>query len=195
MQADNLPDWCQPPPEIHEAMSDIFQIENMRAFQLFRSLKMTAHFLEVLRGEHRKEGNLSAARMRILVRLTIEDRLGRDDGLQPSELSEHLGVSRNTVSALLNGLEEQGLIERHLHPTDRRQLLIRITPEGRIVVHHHAPEFGAYLRDLFSGLSEEEQTELLSLHHKLFLSFLQRAVETGINLPGMPVEVKQEEVD
>jgi DNA-binding MarR family transcriptional regulator len=190
---DEMPDWCHPPPDIHEAMSDIFQMGDMRVFYLFRALKHTSHLMDALRGEHRKEGMLSAARMRVLVRLTIDDRLGKEEGLQPSELSDHLGISRNTVSALLNGLEEQGLIERHLHPTDRRQLLIRITPEGKTVVHQHAPEFGAYLRDLFSSLSEEEQVELLNLLDKLFVSFLHRAVEMGMNLPGMTV--KQEEPD
>ncbi len=136
---------CQPPAQIREVMREILQLEDMRAFNLFRGLKGIVRFLDILRGEHRKDGSLSGARMRILVHLTVNDRLGRCEGVQPSELADFLGVSRNTISTLLNGLEEQGLIERHLHPTDRRQLLVCITPDGRLAVHKHAPEFGRFL--------------------------------------------------
>jgi DNA-binding MarR family transcriptional regulator len=126
-------------------MSEVFNVQDTEVLDLFHHLKAVSHLLSYLIGEYRKDGKLSQARMRLLIRLVIDNKLGIDAGLQPSALSESLGVSRNTVSALLNGLQEQGLIERHLHPTDRRQFLIRITPAGCDLVYTRAPQFAAFI--------------------------------------------------
>jgi DNA-binding MarR family transcriptional regulator len=115
--------------------------------------------------------------------------MGNDQGLLPSELSRFLGVSRNTVSALLNGLEEQGLIERHLHPTDRRQFLIRITPGGHDLVCARAPEFGAFVASMFEVLSLEERATLLALLDKLYESLRDQAAAMGLFVPGTEPEV------
>jgi len=173
-------------------MSEVFGIQDMEVLDLFHHLKAVSHLLSQLIGEYRKDGKLSQARMRLLIRLVIDNKLGIDTGLQPSELSKDLGVSRNTVSALLNGLEEQGLIERHLHPTDRRQLLIRITPAGCDLVHTHAPQFAAFVAGLFDHLLPDERKMLFSLLDKLYSRMLERAVETGINVPGIDPETFSE---
>jgi len=164
-------------------MAAILNTEDMRVLELFHRLKVVSHLLNHLVGEHRKDIRLSHARMRLLIRLAVSDRLGNDQGLPPSELSRFLGVSRNTVSALLNGLEEQRLIERHLHPTDRRQFLIRITPAGHDLVCARAPEFGAFVASLFEVLSPEERATLLALLDKLYESMLDRAAAMGLFVP------------
>ena len=117
------------PPEIEAVMNGILQSPDPAKIDLFRHFKVISHLLSLLSGQYHKE-TLSVARMQLLVRLLVERNLGNTEGISPSGLSKFLRVSRNTVSALLNGLEEQGLIERELHPTDRRQFLIRITAAG-----------------------------------------------------------------
>ena len=184
---------CSHLHEIHQITSDIFEIQDMSKVELFHLLKAVSHLLSHLIGEYRRDGKLSQARMRLLVQLVIEERMGNDEGLLPSELSQCLRVSRNTVSALLNGLEEQGLIERHLHPTNRRQLLIRVTPAGRELVHTCAPQVAAYIASLFEALSLEERQTLFLLLDKLYHSMLNRAAEQGINVPGMGPEISTEQ--
>jgi DNA-binding MarR family transcriptional regulator len=174
-------------------MSDIFGIQDMEALDLFHRLKAVGHLVSHLLGEYRQDGKLSQARMRLLIRLMIDNQMGIASGLQPSELSRYLGVSRNTVSALLNGLEEQGLIERHLHPTDRRQFLIRITPAGYDLVHTRAPQFAAFIASLFEDLSPDERKILLNLLDKLHNRLLNRAIESGINVPGIDPETLHEQ--
>jgi DNA-binding MarR family transcriptional regulator len=173
-------------------MSEVFGIQDIETLDLFHHLKAVSHLLSYLVGEYRKDGKLSQARMRLLVRLVIDNQLGIDTGLQPSELSQSLGVSRNTVSALLNGLEEQGLIERHSHPTDRRQLLIRITPAGCDLVHTRAPQFAAFIASLLDHLSPDERHTLFVLLDKLYSRMLERAIEAGINVPGIDPETFNE---
>jgi DNA-binding MarR family transcriptional regulator len=165
--------YCNPPPqEVQQAMAELFGSENTEQMELFRRLKAVAHVLNHLSGDHRKDGHLSSARIRLLIRLKIDP-----DGLEPSELSRFLGVSRNTVSALLNGLEEQGLIERRLHPSDRRRLLIQITPAGEEMVETRVPKFGGFVATLFDPLSANEQHLLRGLLDKLLDGLIAKHME------------------
>jgi DNA-binding MarR family transcriptional regulator len=168
-----------PPPEVQAVLAEFFQVEDMRDQELFRKMHQVTHILEHMK-DHQSEHRFSASRQSLLVRLAIAHRLGRTEGLQPSELSEHLGVSRNTVSALLKGLEEQGLIERRLHPIDRRQFLINITPAGEAMVREHAPKFAAFVSDILSVLSEEERRLLSGLLDKLLNGMIGKAEKMGM---------------
>lgn len=55
----------------------------------------------------------------------------RHRGVQatPGEISQHLGISSASTTKLLDRLEKGGHITRTPHPTDRRALLIAVTPE------------------------------------------------------------------
>lgn len=48
--------------------------------------------------------------------------------LSPSAAAEALGVSRSTVSHLVNRLESDGLVDRRVDPTDHRAAKIRLRP-------------------------------------------------------------------
>jgi DNA-binding MarR family transcriptional regulator len=48
------------------------------------------------------------------------------------ELAESVGVSRPTLTALVDGLEHAGLIERVPEPTDRRGTRLLLTEAGRL---------------------------------------------------------------
>jgi DNA-binding MarR family transcriptional regulator len=161
----------------------IFGTPDVRGMALFFRLKLVTHLIGSLLGAQRKEDALPHARIRILIWLMAEKQRGNEAGLLPSELSDHLGVSRNTVSTLLNGLEAQGLIARQLHPDDRRQWLIRLTPDGETLVRQRAPEFAAFVGSLFQGLSEQEQQTLLTLLDRLYQTLAQRVATSPAGTP------------
>jgi DNA-binding MarR family transcriptional regulator len=175
--------YSDPPRDVQHVLAELFGVEDMSTHKLFRQIKTISHLLRLLFGEFRKDDTPSHARMRLLIRLEIDARLGRDEGVLPSELSQWLGVSRNTVSALLNGLEEQGLIERHLHPDDRRRIQIRLTDEGHQLVKHRAPQMGAFTHNLFDALTPEERDTLSTLLEKLLAGMVARAAELNIDMP------------
>ncbi len=186
------PACTHPPPPLlpgEEAVAQaIFGTPDVRGMALFFRLKLVTHLIGYLLGTQRKEDALSHARMRILIWLMAEKQRGNEMGLLPSELSDHLGVSRNTVSTLLNGLETQGLIVRQLHPADRRQWLIRLTPDGEALVRQRAPEFATFVSALFQGLSEQEQQTLIALLDKLREDLAQRinALASSPQAPPSP---------
>ncbi|MER5674821.1 MarR family winged helix-turn-helix transcriptional regulator [Pseudonocardia alni] len=51
--------------------------------------------------------------------------------LSPSALVTRLGIASASVTALLDRLTAAGLIVRERHPTDRRSVLVVLTPRGR----------------------------------------------------------------
>lgn len=69
----------------------------------------------------------------------------RDHGpMSPSVLSERLIVTRATVTGVLDSLEQRGFVRRSANPSDRRGLVVEITPAGitvlaelRTLVHHN----------------------------------------------------------
>ncbi len=80
-----------------------------------------------------------------------------------SGLSDELGVTKRNVTALVDALEEEGLVVRRPHPTDRRATVIALTGRGSETMDRMYDEHRAAVAELFVGLSEEEQRELIRL--------------------------------
>lgn len=83
------------------------------------------------------------------------------DSAEPAQLAESLRVSRQTMTSLLDKLEQAGYLERAPHPTDRRRKSIRLRPRGVAAVRDFV---GAVLRReaaLFATRSEREVSATL----------------------------------
>jgi DNA-binding MarR family transcriptional regulator len=76
---------------------------------------------------HHAQHNLSRGRFVLLMQL-IET---SEEGLLPSEFAERSGVTRASVTSLLDGLERDGLVTRQPHAVDRRMIVVQITDKGR----------------------------------------------------------------
>ena len=93
--------------------------------------------------------------------------MGERSELNPSEISSRQGVSRNTMSAFIRSLEEEGMVERRLDPQDRRRFNISLTETGRDVVKQHMRTHLKSVDERFSALDDDEQLLLLTLLRKL----------------------------
>jgi MarR family transcriptional regulator for hemolysin len=69
------------------------------------------------------ESGISLPQYRLL--LTLADRQ-----MRAGELAERVGVSRPTLTSLIDGLERQGLLRRHPVPGDRRGIRLEPTEKG-----------------------------------------------------------------
>lgn len=85
---------------------------------------------------------------------------GPPEGLRPSELAARVLLTRSGVTRLADRLEERGLIERRVCPSDRRGQLLALTPAGRHRLRRAAP---GLLRGLGAALSPLSPTELSAL--------------------------------
>ncbi len=89
------------------------------------------------------------------------------DGLAPNVLAEKAGVTRATITGLLNGLERDQLIERHADPLDGRAMRIALTPEGKQLIGSVFAQHGRWIAGLFSHLSAQERIQLSELLAKV----------------------------
>lgn len=56
--------------------------------------------------------------------------LQRNPGAGLSAVADHLGLTPPSTSKLVDGLVARGLVERRPSPTDRRRVLLMVTPPG-----------------------------------------------------------------
>lgn len=82
-------------------------------------------------------------------------------------LASHEGVSRPTMSRLVNTLDARGWIEKHEDDGDRRTPRLSVTSAGRTVLVECCEERTYILMTLMDGLSDKDCTALNSCLRKL----------------------------
>lgn len=88
---------------------------------------------------------------------------GAGQPLSPTAIAERLIVTTASMTSLLDTLERRGLIERRPDPTDRRRLLIVITPDGKAIVDQFLPEVVALQTAALAALTEAQRQQLVEL--------------------------------
>lgn len=88
---------------------------------------------------------------------------GAGEPLPSSVIAERLLVTTASMTSLLDTLARRQLIERTPHPTDRRKILVRITPAARRTVAEMLPIVYATQKDVFSVLTDAERRTLVDL--------------------------------
>ena len=89
------------------------------------------------------------------------------EGLKMNELSRLLMVTGGNVTAIVDQLEKEGLVERLDHAGDRRAFRIRLTRSGEKSFGEMARAHEQWVVELLSGLTRRERDELLKLLAKL----------------------------
>jgi DNA-binding MarR family transcriptional regulator len=141
--------------------------------ELMRLVRIVGNQADAVINRQLAHSGLSGPRWTLLMRLMAEERRNDGRGASPTYLSRCQNVSKNTISALLRGLEEQGLVERVLDPDDRRVFRIHLTGAGRAVVQATAADSVGYYNRLVSGLTAAERAELIELLARLHGSMAQ----------------------
>jgi DNA-binding MarR family transcriptional regulator len=157
---------------IRALAADSFGVADTSGIELFSLIRAMAHLSEALECSRCEGETLSSTRWRLMMSLVAEEFRGNLDGITPTDLSRYQRVSKNTISSLLRGLEEQGLIRRNLDPDDYRIFRIQLTPTGRELIHATAPDRIRRLNEMAAVLSAEERDQLMALLEKLMHSLV-----------------------
>jgi DNA-binding MarR family transcriptional regulator len=88
--------------------------------------------------------------------------LARHDSMTPGELAEHEKVQPPSMTRVIAVLEERGLVKREPHATDRRQVVLTVTSEGRDVVQRVRRRREAWLAQRLQELTPGEREILLA---------------------------------
>ncbi|MDD5350621.1 MAG: MarR family transcriptional regulator [Chthoniobacteraceae bacterium] len=90
-----------------------------------------------------------------------------DEHQTPASLAEQAGVTRATMTGLLDTLEKDSLICREPNAHDRRITHIRLTEEGRVRIEAMIPDCFQCISRIISPLTKPERKELVRLLQKL----------------------------
>jgi DNA-binding MarR family transcriptional regulator len=86
--------------------------------------------------------------------------LERHSAMSPGELADHEKVQPPSMTRVIAVLEERGLVIRAPHLTDRRQVVLTVTEEGRAVVHRARRRRDAWLAKRLKELTPQERATL-----------------------------------
>jgi DNA-binding MarR family transcriptional regulator len=83
--------------------------------------------------------------------------LERHDSMTPGELAEHEKVQPPSMTRVIAVLEERGLVRREPHATDRRQVILTVTGDGRNLVQRVRRRREAWLAQRLQELTPDER--------------------------------------
>lgn len=130
------------------------------------SKKMLAAFAEAF-ATH----GLSPGRYAVLMALDVQR-----PSMAPSEIADRLGVTRATVTGLIDGLMRDNLVVHVPEGSDRRRKAISLTPVGEALIDAVVPDIFKRMADLTSPLSADERRTTLRLLGK---------IEAGLSTAGV----------
>lgn len=135
------------------------EVESVLPFlNLLRAGADLSDALDALLAQH----GLLQGRWWVLILLMREDDLIST----PSDLAEKAGVSRATMTGLIDGLERDGLVQRLSDDSDRRKLTIRLTALGQAKLDDVMPSYYQKVKQLMRVLTQSQREDLVA-HLKL----------------------------
>ena len=128
--------------------------ERVSAEQLAISLRESIMRLNRRLRQARAVGDLTFSQLSALTSLQLAG------ALTPRELADTERVQPPTMTKIVGKLEERGLVLRTPHPTDRRQVILAATEEGRAVHAQFEKARNEWLALQLAELTPEERDTL-----------------------------------
>ena len=96
--------------------------------------------------------------------------LWKTDNLTISEISEQTSLAKNTVSVVINGMVNKGIVERNINSANRRQTIVSLTEYAKSLQARYEAVSWQMNALFYRGFSEKEQEQ--------FEQYLVRILET-----------------
>jgi DNA-binding MarR family transcriptional regulator len=127
-----------------------------------------------------------------LIRFNVMSALFKNGGeMTPSEISEAVFREKNTITAVLNTMEEQGVVRREPSTNDRRSVKVVITEKGWNEANRLNPVAQELSREALSCLDKQNIEELVETMRTLRENLLPRVAKTSANGKRQEKEVSQ----
>lgn len=85
--------------------------------------------------------------------------LWKSDNLTISEISKETSLAKNTVSVVINGMVNSGLVARTINPDNRRQTIISLTKYAKSLQKKYEIVSDRMNALFYQGFSEQEQKQ------------------------------------
>lgn len=113
-----------------------------------------------------KESGLTIGQPKVL------DYLKDHDGSSQKDIARACFIEAGSLTTILNGMEEKGLIERRTLNGNRRSYHIFMTDEGKKKQQMIDEAFAAIEEKAVSDISDEEYSQFMSVYQKLYNNLL-----------------------
>jgi DNA-binding MarR family transcriptional regulator len=110
--------------------------------------------------------NLSCGRFSVMMQL-YDKETDLPISRTPAELASVAGVTRATMTGLVDTLERDGLVKREPDPKDRRMMSVNLTTKGHQLLAQVLPNHFRLMGEVMSPLSESERKTLVRLLAKI----------------------------
>ncbi len=87
----------------------------------------------------------------------------RGEPVRIGDLAARFEVAPRSATSMIDSLETAGLVQRRADPTDRRSVLVGLTPEGLALMEHMGSLRRASAEALFGRLTTAQQEQLLDI--------------------------------
>lgn len=134
------------------------------AASLFMQLLRAADELYEVKSDFLRKHNISSGRFTVLMLLTSA---GSPEGdaecsppKSPADLAEMAGVTRATMTGLIDTLEKDSLVRREPDPHDRRAMLVHLTEKGEAFTQEILPGYFRQVTAIMASLGPREKKQL-----------------------------------
>ncbi|MEA3209895.1 MAG: hypothetical protein QOE70_2952 [Chthoniobacter sp.] len=136
---------------------------NPSASEAFLHLLRTGDTVFAAEGAFLARHNISQGRFTVLMLL---NRCSNQPST-PAELAEEAGVTRATMTGLIDTLEKDGAVTREPGAHDRRAVLVRLTEAGQASLERMLPDYFACVAGIMEPLDAAERKQLVGLLQKI----------------------------
>ena len=117
-----------------------------------------------------------------LIRFNIMSTLFKNGGeMMPSEMAESVFREKNSITAVINTLEREGVVRREPSMDDRRSVKVVITDKGWKEANRLSPIAQEISREVLSCLNKEKVEDLVEIMRNLRENLLPRIAKTSGN--------------
>jgi DNA-binding MarR family transcriptional regulator len=131
------------------------------------NLKVIISLSRVTQALHKRAGKIFNQGGLTISQFAVLEVLYHKGELTINEIIENILSTSGNMTVVINNLEKDSLIVRHINPVDKRSCLISITEKGKKKIEEIFPN---HLKDLemsFQNLTEEEKQTLIKIVKKI----------------------------
>jgi len=121
--------------------------------------KLMALSRKILQQSRKHLNSLGFAWNQYLVMRSIQP----GEALTLSEISSRSYKENSNITAIIDFLEEKGIVERNSDPADRRAIRVRLTPKGKEIRQKTVEEHEEFIKNLYPRLDNEDALEFLRI--------------------------------
>lgn len=101
------------------------------------------------------------------VQFAALDALSANRGVDQARLAELVAKDRATTGAVVDRLEQKGLVARSVSERDKRARVLTLTGEGAALLARLAPVVEDLQREILRGLGDDEYRQFIALAAKV----------------------------